>query len=83
MMIRAAIATAVCLGVVYTQTGAAQAPQTPARGSGAGDSSRPYRSHVPRWPRRSAIVQQTYGCATGRSWGVIAATTPASSLPLG
>ena len=35
MTMRAAIVTAMCLGLAYTQTGTAQSPQTPASGQAA------------------------------------------------
>ena len=82
MMIRAAIATAVCLGVVVHGDG-----------SGAGAAERRRRRHRSRPPRQPPdprematalgrlVCRTTYGCATGHSWGAIAATMPPSSLP--
>ena len=47
MMMRAAIVTAVCLGVAYTQTGTAQAPQTPASGQAAQPAAAANQQSVP------------------------------------
>ena len=47
MMMRAAIVTAVCLGVAYTQTGTAQAPQTPASAQAAQPAAAANQQSVP------------------------------------